>query len=415
MLSESCCDTNKFQREATDEARIAHTARNDPFSEPACRDRDKKPVHVRDRQSPPPVVQSPGSPPRTPRPVSAAFDRGPAKHFHGRKKILGDFDGLLKHYSNNATGGTFLIQGAPGAGKTALLSECGRRAQEAGWRIARVPGLSALWRPSALHSSLYSGKSLLDGRVIDRSAGSVLEMLRGGVGPLLLKLDEAQRLEDPGCDLDTRISVGGVLTAIHNGHVGRPLVLLAGGLGTTRSAFGSLGIERFERSSFVELERLDKEAEQAVIRDWLTVDGGAKGDPTEWIDAIMQETHGWPQHILLYVHPALDRLRADSGNMTREGLNVVLKAGREHRAAFYEQRADGFTRTQRRCLASIFENLPTGGSTIRSAIMSALARKHGEATARKLFRLAQHRGILQMTADGRYAIPIPSMQAWLID
>ncbi|MCY4672604.1 MAG: ATP-binding protein, partial [Bacteroidetes bacterium] len=123
--------------------------------------------------------------------MSAAFDRGPAKHFHGRKKILGDFDGLLKHYSNNATGGTFLIQGAPGAGKTALLSECGRRAQEAGWRIARVPGLSALWRPSALHSSLYSGKSLLDGRVIDRSAGSVLEMLRGGVGPLLLKLDEA--------------------------------------------------------------------------------------------------------------------------------------------------------------------------------------------------------------------------------
>ncbi len=128
-------------------------------------------------------------------------------------------------------------------------------------------------------------------------------MLRGGVGPLLLKLDEAQRLEDLGSDLDTRISVGGVLTAIHNGHVGRPLVLLAGGLGTTRSAFGSLGIERYERSSFVELERLDKDAEQAVIRDWLTVDGGANGDPAEWIDAIMQETHGWKRIHEKYCNP----------------------------------------------------------------------------------------------------------------
>jgi len=48
-------------------------------------------------------------------------DRGPAKYFHGRHRILGNFLKLLKKSVNEKGGSTFLIQGAPGAGKTALL------------------------------------------------------------------------------------------------------------------------------------------------------------------------------------------------------------------------------------------------------------------------------------------------------
>ena len=57
-------------------------------------------------------------------PVTAAFDRGPAKYFHGRKQILNDFNELIARANLTDSGTTFLIQGAPGAGKTALLAEC---------------------------------------------------------------------------------------------------------------------------------------------------------------------------------------------------------------------------------------------------------------------------------------------------
>ncbi len=361
-------------------------------------------------------MQSPGSPTRPPNPTPAVIDRGPAKYFHGRKKILEDFECLLEYYANNSAGGTFLIQGAPGAGKTALLFESVRRAQSEGWRIAGIDGLFPLWRPGALRSSQYGGTSLVDGGpIIDQSAGSVLDILRGGVGPLLLKLDEAQRLEDLNRDLDIRLSVGEVLTAIHNGEVGRPLVLLAGGLGTTEDAFKVLGISRFERRSFVELGRLDKDAERAIIRDWLTEEGGAKGDPTEWIDAITQEAHGWPQHILSYVGPAVEHLSTHGGMMTQDGLSIVLDAGRDFRTKYYERRAGGFVEEERHCLARIFENIPTGGSTTREAIVSSMSREYGEDTTEKLFRRAQHCGILQVVEGGRYAIPIPSMQDWLVE
>jgi len=361
------------------------------------------------------VMASHGAHIPSPHPTPAVIDRGEAKYFHGRKQILADFDCLLEHYNNNASGGTFLIQGAPGAGKTALLSECVSHAEAAGWRIGVIDDLFPLWRPSALRSAQYNGESLVEGGlVIDQAAGSVLEMLRGGVGPLLLKLDEAQRLEDLSRDLDIKLSVGAVLTAIHNGKVGRPLVLLAGGLGTTAEIFKSLSISRFERRSFVELEGLDTDAERAVIRDWLTEDGRAKGDPTAWIDAIMQKTYGWPQHILSYVGPAVEYLHTHGGVMNKDGLSIVLDAGGNFRTKYYERRAGGLAVEERYCLARIFEDIPQARGSTRKTILSELASEYGVDAAEKLFRRALHSGLLQMTASGHYAIPIPSMQDWLV-
>ena len=59
----------------------------------------------------------------SPNPTTGFSDRGPAKYFHGRREILSSFHELLLHANQNRGGTTFLIQGAPGAGKTALLAE----------------------------------------------------------------------------------------------------------------------------------------------------------------------------------------------------------------------------------------------------------------------------------------------------
>ena len=63
-----------------------------------------------------------------------ADDRGRALHFHGRDKIIAAFDKRCRICEVQQDGTTFLIQGAPGAGKTALLDVLMRRAKDSGWQ-----------------------------------------------------------------------------------------------------------------------------------------------------------------------------------------------------------------------------------------------------------------------------------------
>ena len=80
-------------------------------------------------------------------------DRGPAKYFHGRGAILEEVDALLDDARSHRDGTIFLIQGAPGAGKTALLAECVKRASEKGWKTASI-STRALHDPSSLAKHL---------------------------------------------------------------------------------------------------------------------------------------------------------------------------------------------------------------------------------------------------------------------
>ncbi len=354
-------------------------------------------------------------------------DRGTAKYFHGRKEILGDFGKLLRYSTQNKSGTTFVIQGAPGAGKSALLGECEKLAKSQGWKTVEI-NPPAFWDPSALRDfiglrkfsitggSLQIGpKNIASAAInVDWSRKTILKMLRRGKQPLLLTLDEVQTLGTVNAPpSDQTGTATNVLDTIHNGKLNKPVILVAAGLGTTVNAFESLGISRFSKECLIELGALSKEAERAIIHDWLTKEGEAKGDPVPWVDAIAQETHGWPQHILSYVDPALEQLEADNRVMTPEGLNAVLEAGRNFRLDYYERRANDFSRKQRHSLAKLIMNVPLGEGLDKEDILSSLTQEYGETEAEKLFNRALHRGVLHRY-QGTYVVPIPSMQDWLV-
>ena len=360
--------------------------------------------------------------------VTAAFDRGRAKYFHGRKQILRDFNELVERAEEADGGATFLIQGAPGAGKTALLYECEQRAEKRGWEAVDISS-AALWEPNELQRALESKRKFdLDGGsagvsflgvVNAKIAGrmrppTVKSLLQEGDAPLLLKLDEAQILGKkdmiPAGKWHTAVDV---LQSIHNGNLQRPVILIAAGLGSTTQAFRALGISRFAESARVELGALGKDTERTVLRDWLTEEGKATGDTTAWIDAISQESHGWPQHILAYVKPALNQLAANKGAMTAEGLATVLEAGRARRTTYYEGRMEDFDEEHLQIFAKALVDVPPGGSTTRSAILAPLTEEYGAEEAKNLFRGALYCGMLHKQA-GRYAVPIPSMHGWLV-
>ena len=77
----------------------------------------------------------------------------PAKYFHGWKQIIDTFNSTLRFYGANKRGTTFLIQGAPGAGKTVLLDILAHQAMPKGWAVAKI-GMKDLFSPASMAQSL---------------------------------------------------------------------------------------------------------------------------------------------------------------------------------------------------------------------------------------------------------------------
>ncbi|MCY4158604.1 MAG: ATP-binding protein [Bacteroidetes bacterium] len=361
--------------------------------------------------------------------LTATFDRGPARYFHGRKQVLNNFHELVSS-SVQAEGGTiFLIQGAPGVGKSALLHECERLARERGWKTVEIDA-PALWDTDSLRDFLgrgfFSGiaslalkigwRKIVDAEVrVESVSRTIRKLLQKGKQPLLLILDEAQTLgitNKPPKELEGATT--NVLNHIHNGKLGRPVIFLVAGLKGTKDAFAKLGISRFSANCIVELGALGREPERAIIQDWLTKEGRAKGNTTEWIDTIAQETHGWPQHIQVYVRPAAKQLKSNNGILTTEGLNVVLEEGRKECKVYYSQRLDDFRGDQIRCLARSIPEKPQERSVKYEDVISSLTEQYGKGEAEELFDRLIKKGILEESERG-YAIPIPSMHTWLRD
>ena len=369
-------------------------------------------------------------PPRENRSVSAyVLDRGPAKYFHGRSQILIDFHRFCNLAVEEGSGTTFLVQGPPGAGKTALLSECSKRARAEGWQVVDMT-VKSLHDPAAFMEDL--GRAYISSRVRSkkfdlskylswssevRSPGSSVFALIRSVSSrakLLLILDEVQNIaSDRQAVAPFRAEVEHTLDLVHNGRIGNTVMLLAGGLGTSRNAFQSLGISRFGVDCVVELGGLSRKAERAVLWDWMTKEGEATGDPTEWIDAITQRTYGWPQHIMSYVKPALDQLDIDKTIMSPSGLEAVLANGLARRTAYYQRRVSDIGRTPLIIIARVLNSRSASAGVLKEEILIPLTSHYDKDEAERLFFVTLQKGVLEEN-DDRFRVPILSMYNWLM-
>ncbi len=360
-------------------------------------------------------------------------DRGGAKYFHGRREVLSSFANRRERAStggSGALGTTFLIQGAPGAGKTALLYRCAEEAAEGEWAVAGID-LRALYDPVRMSECLGKPYIVQTERGLGAtpwvasvsraktvagisSVSRLLEVAARKTKGLLLVLDEVQTLVKLAAS-SHELDATDTLNLVHNGKVGSPVILLAGGLGTSEDAFNSLGISRFYDGCVVNLGRLSPEPERAIIRDWLVQDGGAKGNVTPWIDAIAGETHGWPQHIIAFAEPAAHIVRSNRGQMTPRGLGAVLQQGQQKKENYYFARVRKLSKQDRMALGEALATLPLGASMEEPDVLRILTRNHSREEAKQVFEGIVHKGVLAQTREGDFAVPIPSMQDWLVD
>jgi len=359
-------------------------------------------------------------------------DQGPAEHFQGRETIINDFKRVLNRHQSKKDGTTFLIQGAPGAGKTALLYKLSEEAEKNEWKTVNLFP-TALWEPEDLLHCLgrkrgkvarFSGSIGMgadgighanDGIAVKRVLTSVLRILQDGQTPLLLVLDEAQTLGLKDIvPPEVKAVVTNVLGCIHNGRLGRPAVLLAAGLGTTSMGFKSVGISRFNDMCDVPLGSLSHDSTCAVIEAFIKEKGGLRIPPPRWVETIAAHTHGWPQHIIGYASTAAEYLAAHGVSMDN-GLEFVLQQGRAKQLRYCEKRAQGINKKKRQILARFFSDIPLNDTVDANDIKNAIKEEYSDEVAEELFNHALMQGIIDEDRDGDYGIPIASMHTWLVE
>ncbi len=374
-------------------------------------------------------------------PLHKPSDRGLTPFFHGRKPILKSFEKSLINYKKINEGTIFLVQGPPGIGKSALLAECWKKAKRKKWEVRKLV-ISALWNPQEMRKCLKldaearpvektmggEGRaglpdlglgvrgSLEATSVFDTEMPTPRDLIRKIKDPLLLILDEAQHLgEDSRITGAYKDDVRDFLNQIHNGELGKPVILLAGGLGMTHAAFRALGISRMAEKCKFDMEPLEKEEEWLIIRDWLKKAGKATGDVTHWTDTITTETVQWPRHVDSYARNAARLIKDNHGQMTEDLLRSVMEEGRANRMEYYQARLDDFTAKECRSFARILLASSGECGIEQEVAVDQLDKEYGAGKGAELFFRAVRRGVFHIEgATKLYSAPIPSLREYII-
>ena len=370
-------------------------------------------------------------------------DRGPALFFHGRDKELRAFGFALKDAVSDQGGSTFVVQGPPGAGKTALLHECAKRAIAQEWQVVQI-SRHALFRPETLAEQL--GKPYLK-RVTDYSKGGgtvgveagIKLSISGGAGVsreyagdsiqkllqaaaqdtgLLLILDEVQNLEFSGKESqNVHDAISDCLEWIHNGQLGAPVILLMGGLGITERVLGEFGISRFMKYGLHELGRLDDESTQNVIGDWLVKSGGAPEDHKHlghWIGALAERSSNWPQHIQLYAETAASWLLENESEPTARVPEIIWSQGRKEKEDYYRGRTSFLDLDDAVLLANLLQGKGENPHFTKKELTANFIEDRSPEQAAKMFHALLHQGVVARNVNKYYSVPIPSMRSWLV-
>ena len=284
-------------------------------------------------------------------------------------------------------GGTMIFQGAPGAGKSALMLECMEAVRrhstpEDPW-VAVSPNPGTLRSPVNIVTSLIRAANRETERLskitsttktlkfnelrklgiklyrefYERGVGiggiSVGGKLEGdshfdssisaetafsGAAPLLENLhlvvfvDEAQ-------NTPVESSTREVLDCLHRDSYGIPLVAAFFGLSDTQEVLRQCGLSRFADQRVVNLEPLsliDATASLKRMLDAYYV--GPEAEKDYWASSLAELSQGWPQHVNRVGVAAGRVLRCNQGQLERHLLEKALEKGTERKNDYYAER-----------------------------------------------------------------------------
>ena len=389
-------------------------------------------------------------------------DRRSALFFVGRTDIIAAVErlcaeALVCHARGAALeGATRLVQGAPGVGKTSLLSELARRwGAGPGARpvavfvdfheladeriVAEViaeavgPGTEREYRLTRSHAAsvragvpgVASGSGTRS-RSIAPAPPSFRDLQRRfppdfWKRPVCLMVDEVQK---------TKPAAEAVLNALHQGRPGLPIVPLLVGLGDSQDVLqGRIGISRLSSGAVHSIGALaPEEACEAVERMLAAYRVDRSGCGIDWPARLADCSDCWPQHLHNAMRALAHGLLQVEGRLADVDADAVADREREMRENAYLARISPEIRQARRLTAAVLVDLPESGATweeVRNAI-TRLRRPDlpdiewdlpEDMDAGAFAGHLVHRGALQRQPGGSdlYRCPIPSLRNYLIE
>ncbi len=329
-----------------------------------------------------------------------------------------------------------VVQGAPGAGKTALLGHIGERAGqgESPDATPRLPvrlSVDDLSRPRGIAgriaAQLPSAGPAGHRAAIARAVARPLDGEASGGGPALnppfqgvvLALVDDAHLADPGSP------AAHAMRALHRGPHALPVLPVFAGRGDLRQRFGreGIGLGPFAGPEcFHVLAGLEPVESDALLEGWLA-DFGVRAGTDElalWQAALRHDAQGWPMHVHDFLAPLagalaeLPRPRSLSG----VGLDAVRMAAarrrlRRHARMFGHE--GGLIWQGRAGVARLMARLRAAGPQSRAGLAETIRSAFGEEGAWRRELVAA--GFLQQAPDprgaglGAWSCPVPGLDS----
>ena len=392
-------------------------------------------------------------------------DRKSPLYFVGRNEEIDQIAAVRERVrAGRGQGCTQVITGAPGAGKTALLSELKRRWAKELPQVALVEAAAEQFRdPERIVGAVFEAMHPQAARAAS-AAHTETQHTGGGAGvpgvasvsmqrenaraypaanlkyledivrhwpdgdpmPLtLLFVDEAQNLT---ADAERPVSgdpLSSLLTALHAGNHGLPILPVFAGLGDTVDRLEALGVSRLGQASRFVLGRLShSECVDAAAKTLarFRVQGPA-GQYKKWIAAIADSSDGWPHHLQNNLRGACKALVAAGGDLASADLALAQAEGQKAREDYYAQRLGSLAEVRAAVAAALSAVDPEHGgeymdiSAAAHASVQEAAQRSPEIAdrwnARNVITSMIHAGILDPGADRRLRCPIPSMRRYI--
>ena len=399
-------------------------------------------------------------------------DREASPFFGGRADEIATVERAVKRIRKRtqeghwrpAGGETVLFQGAPGAGKSALLHHFVQMWQRSGndapvvvdtdasyfdderalaMHIAEAadPAVAAQFRRSeTIHSSSRSdvtggipgvvrgGGAAESGRHTETapsvpSLAAVKAALLDSNRVVVLILDEAQDLEGYVAD-----EVRPVISKLHQGSHGGPILTIFAGLAHSNAVLQERGISRLSISHDRTLMALaSEEAQEIVLR--MLAECGVRGKnelKNQWALALANESCGWPQHLHVAMQALVAQLLAASTPGQLEPVDsefglAVLQASARAREKYYDRRIDAPLSVAWRLLAEAIRGIGDEASRedalahIRKVARpgeGSMSLPEGYNAARFLDHMVR-RGVVQYAPGQKLICPIPSFRDYI--
>ena len=384
-------------------------------------------------------------------------DRGKASIFVGRKAELAHIQScinrLLRRQDEDAPGAdlTTVIQGAPGAGKSALLAKLkedwplGGKAQAVA--ISLDPGLLTLPMAEFLDAVIARTERAPEVTRILQKYFKLKSVSVAGVSveveavssrpsgkspvPVILLFDEIQTKLAGSISDQSREHLTDNLRLLHTGEHNAPMFPVYGGLANSADLLQAAGLTRLAMGSELTLPGLsDEEVDELTARFVEQHLSSMRPSPStlkHWADALRRDSQGWPMHCRNFLIALCEEIRGQDWRPEEVNLDTVRIRAHRLRCAYYERRMRGALEGRYALISTVLDEAKRYGSMEKMHIMDAIDRVHQDRssgnfsrdslpegiTSSQAFDAMLHAGIVQKVDEFGYACPIPSLSGHL--